>query len=319
MTDAPRIAVIGAAGWAGSRHVEAFRALGGRIVALIDPSPHVQSMARTVGAEVFDSPARLHADEVDLVVVSLPSSLQPRVSADLLRRGLRVLVEKPVGSSSANAAVLGEIPNIEDDLMVGYTLHHHPVAAALSAWVASATVISISVRSAARKSAIDSWRAAPDEGGVAVVNGIHAIEYAASLFPGEATVHSTYHSDQLHRASVSDYTAATLTFGASPLFRLETYWNPWVHTTGLNRNDWSLEVDVIAHEGRRVWSNWSLHAWDRLGSETVHHFPEVDLFVEQAKKALRFAGGDQPVVGYRQALRATEIADEILRKGRERV
>ena len=101
--------------------MEAFRAVGGRIVALIDPSPHVQSMARAAGAEVFDSPAQLHADEVDLVVVSLPSSLQPGVSADLLRRGLRVLVEKPVGSSSLNAAVLGEIPNIEDDLMVGYS------------------------------------------------------------------------------------------------------------------------------------------------------------------------------------------------------
>ena len=240
------------------------------------------------------------------------------VSADLLRRGLRVLVEKPVGTSHANAAVLDEIPNIEDRLMVGYTLHHHPIAAALSAWVASATVISISVRSAAQKSAIDSWRAAPDEGGVAVTNGIHAIEYAASLFPGDVSVHSTHHSNQLHRASVSDYTAATLRFGAGPVFRLETYWNPWVHTTGLNRNDWSLEVDVIAHEGRRVWSNWSLPAWDRLGSEVVQHFPEVDLFVEQAKKALRFAGGDQPAVGYRQALRATEIADEILSKGRER-
>ena len=152
-----------------------------------------------------------------------------------------------------------------------------------------------------------------------MVNGIHAIEYAASLFPGEATVHSTYQQRPaapclrvgLHRRDAH--------FRESPLFRLETYWNPWVHTTGLNRNDWSLEVDVIAHEGRRVWSNWSLHAWDRLGSETVHHFPEVDLFVEQAKKALRFAGGDQPVVGYRQALRATKIADEMLSKGRERV
>jgi predicted dehydrogenase len=316
MTNATRVAVVGAAGWAGSRHVEAFRTLGARVVALIDPSPHVRTMARAVGAEVLDAPARLHADEVDLVVVSLPSSLQPGVSADLLRRGLRVLVEKPIGSSGANAAVLRDIENIENALMVGYTLHHHPVAKALADWVASATVISISIRSAARKLSIDSWRTAPEEGGVAVVNGIHAIEYAASLFPGEATVHSTYRSDQLHRASVSDYTAATLTFHDGPIFRLETYWNPWNHTTGLNRNDWSLEVDVIAHEGRRVWSNWSLHAWDRLGSETVQHFPEVDLFGEQAKKALRFAGGEQPVVGYRQALRATQIADELLSKGR---
>jgi hypothetical protein len=78
-------------------------------------------------------------------------------------------------------------------------------------------------------------------------------------------------------------------------------------------------MDVIAQEGRRMWSNWSLHAWDRLGSETVHHFPEVDLFGEQAKKALRFAEGEQPVVGYRQALRATQIADDLLSKGRERL
>jgi predicted dehydrogenase len=317
MTDTTRIAVIGAAGWAGSRHVEAFHALGARIVALVDPNPHVRTTARAVGAEVLDSPAQLHADEVDLVVVALPSSLQPGVTADLLQRGLRVLVEKPIGSSSANAAVLGKLENIDDALMVGYTLHHHPVAKTLAGWVASSDVISVSVRSAARKLAVDSWRAASDEGGVAVVNGIHAIEYVASLFPGEVTVHSTYHSDQLHRASVSDFTAATLTFQDGPLFRLETYWNPWNHTTGLNRNDWSLEVDVIAHEGRRLWSNWSLHAWDRLGSEIVHHFPEVDLFHEQAKMALLFAGGDQPMVGYRQALRATRIADELLSKGRE--
>ena len=319
MTHAARIAVIGAAGWAGSRHVQAFHALGASVVALVDPIPQVRTLARAVGAEVLDSPARLDADDVDLVVVSLPSSSQPGVTADLLQRGLRVLVEKPIGSSSANAAVLGELENIDDALMVGYMLHHHPVAKTLAGWVASSDVLSVSVRSAARKLAVDSWRAAPDEGGVAVVNGIHAIEYAASLFPGEATVHSTYISDRLHHTSVSDYTAATLTFRDGPLFRLETYWNPWDHTTGLNRNDWSLEIDVIAHEGRRLWSNWSLHEWDRLGSETVHHFPEVDLFVVQAEVALRFARGEQPAVGYRQALRATELADEILSKGRERV
>jgi predicted dehydrogenase len=122
MTHAARIAVIGAAGWAGSRHVQAFHALGASVVALVDPIPQVRTLARAVGAEVLDSPARLDADDVDLVVVSLPSSSQPGVSADLLQRSLRVLVEKPIGSSSANAAVLGELENIDDALMVGYTL-----------------------------------------------------------------------------------------------------------------------------------------------------------------------------------------------------
>ena len=203
-------------------------------------------------------------------------------------------------------------------VMVGYTLHHHPAAKKLAEWVASSRVISISVRSAARKVSIDSWRADPGEGGVTVVNGIHAIEYAASLFSGAATVDDAYLSNGLHGTPVSDYAAATLSFQDGPLFRLETYWNPWDHTSGLNRNDWSLEVDVIAEEGRRLWSNWSLHEWDRLGSETVHHFPEIDLFAAQAEAAIDFAHGQPPTVGYSQAFRATELADAILRKAGDR-
>ena len=313
MSGAGRIAVIGAAGWAGSRHVAAFHARGAHVVALIDPSPLTSDIAREVGAEVVASVDQLRPTDVDLVVVSLPSSMQPEVSAQLLRRGFRVLVEKPIGSSAANAAVLAELDNADDALMVGYTLHHHPASKRLKKWIASSDVISVSVRSAARKLEVNSWRTTPDEGGVTIVNGIHGIEFIASLFPGQATVHSSYSSNKLHYSSVPDYTAATLSFQDGPLLRVETYWNPWEHTTGLNRNDWSFEMDVIAHQGRRLWSNWSLHEWDRLGSETVYHFPEVDLFFEQAGAALRFAEGETPTVGYRQALRATHLGDAIVK------
>lgn len=299
--------------------MHAFHDLGARIVALIDPSPRTAELARDMKAQTLESHDQLRPTDVDLVVVSLPSSMQPGVSADLLRRGFRVLVEKPIGASAANAETLSELENVDRDLMVGYTLHYHPAAKRLADWIASSTVISISVRSAARKLAVDSWRAQPTEGGVTVVNGIHGIEYIASLFPVEATVESTYASDQLHRASVSDYAAASLKFENGPLLRVETYWSPWEHTTGLNHNDWSLEIDVIAHEGRRLWSNWSFHEWERFGSETVRHFPEVDLFRAQAEAALQFAAGESPAVGFRQALRATELADKILMNGRERV
>ena len=103
MTEATRVAVIGAAGWAGSRHAHAFHAIGARVVALVDPSPRTAELAREVGARVLESAHQLHPSEVDLVVVSLPSSMQPGTTAELLRRGLRVLVEKPVASSLANA------------------------------------------------------------------------------------------------------------------------------------------------------------------------------------------------------------------------
>lgn len=310
-----RVAVIGAAGWAGSSHVAAFQARGAEIVALIDPSPRTADLARRIGAEVHSSPDSLSPETADLVVVALPSSMQPRVCATLLDRRMRVLVEKPLGSSFANASVLNDHPLVHDLLMVGYTLHHHPAAKALARWVESANVISVSVRSAARKLEIASWRAAPEEGGVTVVNGVHAIEYVASLFPGEATVRDAHASGHMFNASVPDYSAATMSFGDGPLFRLESYWNPWHHTAGLNRSDWFFEVDVLAHEGRRLWSNWTLHEWDRLGPEVARHFPEVDLFYEQAGAAIRFARGEAPVVGYSQALRATKLADEIVRKG----
>ncbi|MCM6761655.1 Gfo/Idh/MocA family oxidoreductase [Rathayibacter sp. ZW T2_19] len=310
-----RVAVVGAAGWAGSRHVRAFHELGAEVVALVDPSSLALELARDVGAEVVDSADRL--EDVDLVVVSLPTSVQPDVTAALLRRGFRVLSEKPIGSSVANAAVLADVECVDDALMVGYTLHHHPAARALAEWVATVDVVSVGVRSAARKLSLDSWRTAPQEGGVAVVNGIHALEYVSSLFPGEVAVQSSYAVNGLHGTAAADYAAATMTFEDGPHFRLETYWNPWNHTSGLNRNDWSLEIDVVARQGRRLWSNWALHEWERNGSETVRHFPETDLFLDQARAALDFARGGRPVVGYRQALRATDLADRLTTVGSE--
>jgi hypothetical protein len=82
-------------------------------------------------------------------------------------------------------------------------------------------------------------------------------------------------------------------------------------------------VAVIGTAGwagsRHAHSFRSHHEWDRYGSETVRHFPEIDLFRKQAEAALLFAGGRPPAVGYRQALRATEIADAILARMRERI
>jgi hypothetical protein len=56
----------------------------------------------------------------------------------------------------------------------------------------------------------------------------------------------------------------------------------------------------------------------RIAVIGAHHFPEVDLFVEQAAVALLFAQGERLTVCYRQAVRATELADQIVstRRGR---
>jgi hypothetical protein len=54
------------------------------------------------------------------------------------------------------------------------------------------------------------------------------------------------------------------------------------------------------------------------GSETLHHFPKVDFFVEHAAMALPFAQRERTTVGYGQTLRATALVDQIVSKRRER-
>jgi hypothetical protein len=86
---------------------------------------------------------------------------------------------------------------------------------------------------------------------------------------------------------VTDYAAATLSFRDGPLLRLEAYWNPWHHTTGQNHNDWSLEMMSSPMKVESCGRTGRFRNGIRLGSETVRHFPEVDLFVAQARQ--RFA------------------------------
>ena len=309
---APRVAVIGAAGWAGSRHARAFAAAGAEVTFLIDRDDLAFPLARELGAEVAPSSDALRLEHADLVVVALPTTMQPVVCADLLNRGFRVLTEKPVAADAEGAAVLAAASGINERLMVGYTLHQHPAAQHVSQWVKDHDVIAVSVRSVAHKQSIDSWRADPREGGVAVVNGIHAIELVSSWFEGEPKVLSTHFSNSLYGSPVPEHVVSTLEFSEGVVFTLQTYWSPWPEPQGLNQGDWNLTVDVLARSGRILWSNDTVHVWDRDGGQDTKTFDPSDLFSRQAEAAIKFCRGESPAVGFAQALRATAIADALL-------
>ena len=152
------------------------------------------ALAQEFGAQLMPTTAELHPEHLDLVVVALPTTVQPVICADLLNRGFRVLTEKPVAADAEGAAVLAAASGVNERLMVGYTLHQHPAAAQVTQWIRDKNVIAVSVRSVAHKQNVNSWRADPKEGGVAVVNGIHAIELVSSWFDGEPE--STCHQRQ---------------------------------------------------------------------------------------------------------------------------
>lgn len=309
---AQRVAVVGAAGWAGSRHARAFAAAGAEVAFLIDTGDRAASLARELGAALLPDAAALQREQADLVVVALPSRMQPRVCADLLERGFRVLSEKPVSADLEGASTLAGARDVDERLMVGYTLHQHPAAQHVKAWVAENDVIAVSVRSVAHKQSLTSWRADPREGGVTVVNGIHAIELVSSWFEGEPKVLSACNSSRLYGSPVPEHMMSTLVFPEGAVFALQSYWSPWAEPQGLNQGDWSLTIDIVASSGRLLWSNDTVRVWTLENGNDEKTFDPSDLFFRQAEAALRFCQGEAPAVGFTQALRATAIADALL-------
>lgn len=308
----PRVAVVGAAGWAGSRHARAFATAGADVTVLVEKDDRASPLARELDATVVASTEALRPEHADLVAVALPTTIQPAICADLLNRGFRVLTEKPVAADAEGAAVLAAASCVNERLMIGYTLHQHPAASLVSQWVGNNEVIAVSVRSVAHKQNVNSWRADPKEGGVAVVNGIHAIELVSSWFDGDPKVLATSSSSSLYGSPVPEHVVTDIEFPAGALFHLQSYWSPWQEPQGLNQGDWSLTIDVLARDGRILWANDTVHVWNRDGNHDTTSFAPSDLFLRQAEAALKFCTGEPPAVTFTQALRATAIADEVV-------
>ncbi|HEY0783464.1 MAG TPA: Gfo/Idh/MocA family oxidoreductase, partial [Thermoanaerobaculia bacterium] len=98
-----RIGVAGT-GAMGRNHVRILSSLpGARLVGIFDPREEAaQAVAAEHGARVFSSVEAL-ADEVEAVVLAVPTVAHAEMGCALLERGLHVLIEKPLAASLAEA------------------------------------------------------------------------------------------------------------------------------------------------------------------------------------------------------------------------
>ena len=101
-----RAAAIGV-GYLGKFHAQKYRDLAGvELVAVVDASlPTAQGIASELGAAAFDD-YRDVLDKVDVVSVVVPTPLHYAVAADFLKRGVHVLVEKPITETVEQAEQL---------------------------------------------------------------------------------------------------------------------------------------------------------------------------------------------------------------------
>lgn len=122
-----RVGVIGCGYW-GSKHVRVFEGLEGvERTVLIDPRagrrealqasfPRTRSFARLEEA----------VEHLDAVVIATPPSTHADLGLRALDAGLHVLVEKPLATSSADAALLvNRAEAAGKTLMVGHTFEHN--------------------------------------------------------------------------------------------------------------------------------------------------------------------------------------------------
>jgi predicted dehydrogenase len=178
-----KVAVIGACGWAGQRHLAAFRALGADVSHIVDCSPARVGTAQQCGAAAVEDYRDILDTTFDAVSIALPPSRQPDVCKEFLRRGVPVLCEKPVAMNVRQAEdirdFVGGLPGAV--FMPAFLLRFHPVFLRMRELIQSGElgrIDELRIDGRVKRTSITGWRLDQDMGGVSLVNAIHLFDLA---------------------------------------------------------------------------------------------------------------------------------------------
>lgn len=137
-----RVGLIGLGDIAVRAHVPAIeREPAAELVVAADPDPSkLESIAGKGVRTTVDPAAVLHDPNVDAVVLATPAAATARLAREAVESGKWVLAEKPLATSSEEAAALREIPDLEERLQIGLTYRHHPAVERLRELVDAGTL-----------------------------------------------------------------------------------------------------------------------------------------------------------------------------------
>jgi predicted dehydrogenase len=136
MSDTLRAAVIGV-GVMGQHHVRVYREIAGiELVGFADANDasrasieqrhHVKGYADYI--ELLDR------EKPDLVTVAVPTALHLEVAREAIRRGIHVLVEKPIAETEADGQTMIDLAHTQKTVLaIGHIERHNPAVQALKA------------------------------------------------------------------------------------------------------------------------------------------------------------------------------------------
>ncbi|MBO4206842.1 Gfo/Idh/MocA family protein [Micromonospora echinofusca] len=180
MSTGPRVAVIGTGAF-GVRHVAAYRSLGVRVDALVDPDAATRDRvaARYGVPHTVDTVADLLATAPpDAASVCVPGPAHRPVALALLAAGIPVLVEKPLAATVADATAIVAAAEQHGVLCVpGHILRHSPAHRALYDAVRAGQLGQVLAVSSRRDRPRTLTRLFPDEH-PALLTAVHDIDLA---------------------------------------------------------------------------------------------------------------------------------------------
>ena len=142
-----RVGVAGV-GVMGSNHARVFAELAGvKLIGIADPDCEARDkVAEVLGCEAFSDIGQLVAADVDAITIAAPTHLHQELALYCIRRGIHVLVEKPIAPSAAEGrAIIAAARHAGVSLMVGHVERFNPTVEAIKDAIRSEDILSIAI------------------------------------------------------------------------------------------------------------------------------------------------------------------------------
>jgi len=321
----PRVLLVGC-GAIGRRHLRNLRALGVTELLAFDPDAACARLAETEsGARVVPALADGLAAKPDLALICTPSSLHLEPALAAARAGANLFIEKPLSH------VLDGLAELEAEAsarglvaLVGCNMRFHPGIVKAKALLADGAVGRPLLARAETSSYLPDWRptrdyrrtysAHADQGGGAVLDCIHEIDYLLDLLGDAASVTATIGSfgDLGIRAEDAAEIAWVARAGALVSLRADYITRSYRRWLSISGSEGVLEWDFHRPEVRLYRA--SAKAW-----ETLPLAGDADsMYADEMSHLLAcLAGREKPRQGLREGRRALELALAAKRAARE--
>ena len=314
--ETPKLAIIGCGAVTEQFHLPALVALGIKPVLLVDRNlQRAQDLADTFNVSRISDDYDSWVGEFDAAIVALPHHLHAPVCTDLLRRGVHVLVEKPMALTTIECnAMIAAAETGEAVLAVGLMRRFLHVAQWVKAML-DAGVLGPIESFDFREGFVYNWPVASDfffrretaGGGVLIDTGAHTLDLLLWWLGDVASFE--YYDDNYGGVEADCELHLTLASGAKGVVELSRTRN--LRNTAILRGQRG-EIEVSLHSNRVTASPKEILAY-RNGGVSGNRLPRQsfeELFVLQLKDWLQaIETGQVPLVSGMEAARSIALIE----------